>query len=152
MVKCQRDVILWISPTTGSPGALGHLAADMQPVLVVPSAPGLHSGWGSGRNVKYCSGEFGKDKLCRVVVQTAKENPALSPFLSFPFGTQISIFPFLTESRGESVCLRGGHDRRSMLVQVMMTADPLVSVAFYETDPHSNTSTPQVPAWETGVS
>lgn len=107
---------------------------------------------GIGSECQILPGEFGKDKLCRVVVQTAKENPALSPFLSFPFGTQISIFPFLTESRGESVCLRGGHDRRSMLVQVMMTADPLVSVAFYETDPHSNTSTPQVPAWETGVS
>lgn len=44
-----------------------------------------------------------------------------------------------------------GHDLRSMLVQVMMTADPLISVAFYETTP-PKIPIPQVPAWETRVS
>lgn len=34
-----------------------------------------------------------------------------------------------------------GHDLRSMLVQVMMTADPLISVAFYETTPPKNPNT-----------
>lgn len=93
MVKCQRDVILWISPTTGSPGALGHLAADMQPVLVVPSAPGLHSGWGSGRSVKYCLESSGRTSSAGWSSRPRRR--ILLCLLSFPFLSGLRSLFFL---------------------------------------------------------
>lgn len=62
------------------------------------------SGWGSGHIVRYCSVELGKDRRCRVVVQAAKENPALFLFL-FLFFRISDLYFFLSNGIEKRMCV-----------------------------------------------